>query len=1320
MKDNQREVKLKVGDLSADRMDYGRGIARLSTRFMKELGIKEGDYIEIEGKRKTVAIAVRAYPSDVGLDIIRIDGLTRRNAGAGVGEVVKVRPAEVKEARKMVIAPAQKGITIHTNPEYLKQNLYRRAFAKGDIFIPNPVYTRRRSNSFLEEFFGMSLEDIFFAPFGDTKFIVVNTNPKGYVWVGEATEIELLPQAVEVKEEEKIPEVTYEHIGGLKNEIKLIREMVELPLRHPEVFQRLGIKPPKGVLLYGPPGTGKTLLAKAVANESGANFYSINGPEIMSMWYGKSEENLRQIFEEAEKNAPAIIFIDEIDAIAPKREEVHGEVEKRIVSQLLCLHPSTLVYSEKGQIPIQKLFEEVKGKTIEDEFGVIHKLPEEEVYVLGMDEEGKVNRVKVIALSKTKIKNPIRIKLANGGELIASKITKLLKIGNGEIEWVSIDQLKEGDWVIIPNNLPLPSEICKLELSKLPEKDKWIAKLEEKSIPSLVFDRRYVKLSELDEFEKGEMDLKKLRKLRQKIVYLLSKNPRISKEKLENLLGVSRKALNNALRRLEKKGIVKIEKNMVELSIAKSYDILGIAYKVDGKIYPIKDKYFIKLPLYLEEKLAKLLGYIISKGHLYPCYLNLSGSVTKEASSIIENLFHLKPKKEKTHVEMLYAYSKPLVKFLNSYFGIPFGKKSKKVKVPSQLYLSPESVRAAFLAGLLEGDGHVGDSRIRFFTSSKELAKGIATLLYSLGIPAKIKKYNLYVIQPFGGYETFERFYQTVGAFVSDKKQKSKLEKLLIRKKAISSIIWPIKERLYELRQSCGIRIDDNKYRYLSPNVNLHINSNVLGYFIKSLEGLENVWVRELRKLAKANVIPMKIEQIERINKEMEMYDLTTETSNFIVGELPIIVHNTLMDGLKGRGEVIVIGATNRPDALDPALRRPGRFDRELEIGVPDKDARLEILQIHSRNMPLAKDVDLKEIAERTYGYVGADLEAVCKEAAMAALRRVLPDIMALKEGEEIPKEILEKLVVTKEDFEHALGRVEPSAMREVLVEVPNVKWDDIGGLEEVKQQLKEVVEWPLKYPDVFERMGIKPPKGVLLYGPPGTGKTLLAKAVANESGANFISIKGPELLSKWLGESERRLRETFKRAKQVAPCIIFFDEIDAITSTRGIKSTETLNTLVSQLLTEMSGIEEVEGVVVLAATNRPDLIDLSLLRPGRFDRQIYVPTPDEKARLEILRVHTKKMPLAKDVRLEEIAKITQGYSGADLEALCREAAMIALREDLKSKEVKKEHFDKALKTIKPSIPKEVSEWYERFTKKLKMMDVEEEKEKKSEVEYAK
>jgi len=725
------EVQLKVA--GARQEDVGRGIVRIDKRFQRKINVIQGDAVEIIGNRETAALVVDAYPDDIGLDIIRMDGLIRKNAKTTMGEFVKVRKADVKPAKSVSLAPTQRGMRIMISGNVVSRNLRGRVLKKGDLIS---LISQRR-DPFTESIFSDLFDVISGSPFGlgEVRFVVVNTNPSGIVQMTNMTKVDVLPEAVEIKETE-MPTVTYEDIGGLKKEIQRVREMIELPLKHPELFDRLGIEPPKGVLLYGPPGTGKTLIAKAVASESNANFISINGPEIMSKFYGQSEENLRKVFDDAEKNAPSIVFIDEIDAIAPKREEVTGEVERRVVAQLLAL-----------------------------------------------------------------------------------------------------------------------------------------------------------------------------------------------------------------------------------------------------------------------------------------------------------------------------------------------------------------------------------------------------------------------------------------------------------------------------------------------------------------------------------------------------------------------------MDGLKTRGKVIVIAATNRPEALDPALRRPGRFDREIEVGVPTKNGRKEILQIHTRGMPL-ENVDLDHLANITYGFVGADLEALCKEAAMNSLRRILPEINL--EEEKIPPEVLEKIRVTRKDFEEALKAIEPSAMREVYVQTPNVKWDDIGGLDMVKQELKESVEWPLKYPERFKKMGIRPPKGIFLYGPPGCGKTLLAKAVAHESEANFISVKGPEILSKWVGESEKAVRKIFRKARQVSPSIIFFDEIDSIASVRGMEvGSRVGERVVDQILTEMDGLEELSNVIVIGATNRPDIVDPSLLRPGRFDRKILVPAPDKKAKLEILKVHTKNMPLAEDVDLEYIAEKTENFSGADLEGLVREAAMIALRENKDAEKVTMAHFKKALEEMTPSIDKETIKSYE-------------------------
>ncbi len=738
-----KQVKLRVVEALED--DVYKGIARIDPGLMQKLGLSRGDIISITGNRETLAIVDRAYPADVGEDIIRIDGIIRKNAKTGIGEFVTIRKAEVKEAKKVTIAPARPGIIVRGSSDIIKHGLLGRAVKKGDIVVLGGVQRRRdlMSEDF-GDFFG-DFGNIFnqigmgLPGFSQLRFRIVSISPAQGNIVTENTQVTLNPKAVEVAEE-SIPQVTYEDIGGLKGEVKKVRELVELPLKHPEIFSRLGIEPPKGVLLYGLPGTGKTLLAKAVANESDAHFILLNGPEVMSKFYGESEKKIRDIFEEAEKNAPSIIFIDEIDAIAPKREDVGGEVERRVVSQLL-----------------------------------------------------------------------------------------------------------------------------------------------------------------------------------------------------------------------------------------------------------------------------------------------------------------------------------------------------------------------------------------------------------------------------------------------------------------------------------------------------------------------------------------------------------------------------TMMDGLKSRGRVVVIGATNRPNAIDPALRRPGRFDREIELPVPDKEGRLAILKIHTRNMPLTKNVDLKEIAARTHGFVGADLESLAKEAAMSVLRRLLPKLK-LEEETEISEEVLADLKISKKDFIEAMKVVRPSAMREVLVETPNVKWEDVGGIENVKQELREAVEWPLKFADAFSRMGIRPPKGILLYGPPGTGKTLLAKAVANESEANFIHVKGPSLLSMWVGKSEEGVRKVFERARQVSPCVVFFDEIDALASRRGYETgTKVTERVLNQLLAEIDGLEELNNVIVIGATNRPDIIDPALMRPGRFDRIIYVDVPDKEGRLAILKIHTRNMPLDKNVSLNKIAEETEGYTGADLESLAREAAMIALRENINTKVVKKKHFEEAMKKVLPSVSKEDRQRYKQI-----------------------
>ncbi|MFB6097258.1 MAG: CDC48 family AAA ATPase [Haloferacaceae archaeon] len=436
------------------------------------------------------------------------------------------------------------------------------------------------------------------------------------------------------------------------------------------------------------------------------------------------------------------------------------------------------------------------------------------------------------------------------------------------------------------------------------------------------------------------------------------------------------------------------------------------------------------------------------------------------------------------------------------------------------------------------------------------------------------------------------------------------------------------------------------------------------------------------------------IDELDSIAPKRE--DVTGEVERRVVAQLL-----TMMDGLETRGQVIVIAATNRVDSVDPALRRPGRFDREIEIGVPDESGRQEILQIHTRGMPLSDDVDLAHLADETHGFVGADIESLTKEAAMKALRRYLPEIDL--DEEDIPPSLIDRMIVKREDFGGALNEVEPSAMREVLVELPKINWDDVGGLEEAQQQIQESVEWPLSSPEKFQRMGIEAPKGVLLYGPPGTGKTLMAKAVANETNANFISVRGPQLLSKWVGESEKAIRQTFRKARQVSPTIVFFDELDSLAPSRGQEIGNNVSErVVNQLLTELDGLEEMGDVMVIGATNRPDMIDPALLRSGRFDRLVMVGQPDEEGREQILQIHTGATPLAPDVSLREIAEITDGYVGSDLESIAREAAIEALREDDDADEVEMRHFRKALESVRPTITEDILNYYEQMEEQFR------------------
>ncbi len=479
----------------------------------------------------------------------------------------------------------------------------------------------------------------------------------------------------------------------------------------------------------------------------------------------------------------------------------------------------------------------------------------------------------------------------------------------------------------------------------------------------------------------------------------------------------------------------------------------------------------------------------------------------------------------------------------------------------------------------------------------------------------------------------------------------------------------------------------------VASETNAHFTSINGPEIISKYYGESEKQLREIFDEAAANTPAIIfIDELDSIAPKRE--DVTGEVERRVVAQLL-----TLLDGMQGRDNVVVIGATNRRDAIDPALRRPGRFDRELEIGVPDKNGRKEIIDIHTRGMPISDDFDIDWLLDNSYGFVGADISALVRESAMKALRRYLPEIDL--DEEQIPPEVLEKMEVKMSDFRQAIKEIEPSALREIYLEVPEVSWDQVGGLDEVKERLKESIEWPLTKPDVFDHFGINPPRGIVLFGAPGTGKTLIAKAIANEAKANFITIKGPELISKWVGESEKAVREVFKKAKQSSPSIVFLDEFESIAGMRRATDgagSDVMNRVVNQLLSSMDGVESMEGVIVVAATNRPEMIDPALLRSGRFERVLHIPPPDTKSIKEILKIHTESMPLGK-FKISDLASQLTNYTGADIEAICREAALIAMRANRKT--VSKKHFEQAIERVRPTVTDEMMQYYDRMESML-------------------
>ena len=1169
----QNDIELKVSE--AFQQDVGYGRARIDNETRMELQLSIGDVIEIEGTKTTAAIVWRAHPSDEGKKIIRLDNLTRKNAGTGLGDRVKIRRSSVKEARDVILAPLiseGQQIQFGTGIEILvKKGLLKRPLAKGDVVIIPGI-----------ALFGSSLP-----------FVVINTSPSGVVLINEETSITVKEEAAKTAEIEG-PRVSYEDIGGLHDEILKVREMIELPLKHPELFDRLGIDPPKGVLLYGPPGTGKTLIAKAVANESGASFYTINGPEIM------------------------------------------------------CVDGETKIFTNpRGQIKAKDVFER-QGKKHENGKSMTIELDKPlSTYSF---KNGKITRAKITHI--TKLSAPTyKIKISDGNEIKASQNQPFLIYNSGNLIWRRVSDLKKGDYVARINEIKTKEESYKTH-------------------PELI-------------------------------------------------------------------------KNIIKT----------------GKGYTIKSRNItrsniIKLPNVTSEELMEFLGLLISDGNICKreesiTFSNNDIDLRKRYKNLLKRVFAIIKSKEYVDGRVV-LYSKTLVTFLK-HLGFEY---NNKLRIPNYFYKLPREEIMAFIRGYFDGDGTVAMTNHyptpKLFSVSKEFVQELQSLLQiKLGIVSKIGKHNtpkgLMYELVVRGYEGRLKFLE-IGSSSNSKREKLEKIKDVKRIKDFQDVPSP-SLLINEIRAKLPYKIYRNKdyYVYGAGNITKHA-LHTLYKLAENNNIMNSVLQKEYQMLMRNDIGWEKIESINFLG-EQELYDFTVDKDSFVGGPY-FLLHNskfygqseenlrkvfeeaeksapsiifldeidaiapkrsevhgeverrvvsqllTLMDGLKGRGKLIVIGATNIPDSIDPALRRPGRFDREIRIDVPDRNGRKEILQIHTRGMPMSEDCNLDELADITYGFVGADLSALAREAAMNALRRYLPEIDLEKP---IPVDMLEKMIVTMDDFKNAHRGIDPSAMREFFVEIPKVSWEDIGGLEDVKQALREAVEWPLTQPEVFKRMGINAPRGILLYGPPGTGKTLLAKAVASESKANFISIKGPEVLSKWVGESEKAVRELFKKARQVAPTIVFLDEIDSIAPRRGaFEGSHVTESVVNQLLTSIDGLESMEGVVIIGATNRPDIIDPGLLRPGRFDRLILIPAPDKKARLEIFKIHTKNMPLAKDVSLEELSEKCINYSGADIEGLCREAAMLALRSDIKAKEVKKVHFEQAMKTIRGGITEDILKYYSK------------------------
>ncbi|HLD58028.1 MAG TPA: AAA family ATPase [archaeon] len=967
--------------------------------------------------------------------------------------------------------------------------------------------------------------------------------------------------------------------------------MIELPLKHPELFRKLGIEPPKGVLLHGYPGTGKTLLAKAVANETNAHFISVNAPAIMCvsgdtkiLTNPKGGEKISDIFVEASENGK--------------------------------------ILNNTGGMTIIEL---KKPKT-----------------VFSLDKNLKIKRGRITHITKIKARS-YYVKTSLGTGVVCSANHPFACMDSfGNIFWKTAKDLSKGDLVAIAKTLP---------------------------------EGKSFRFDYLKDFDSE--------------TWILTKK--------------------GMLKKSDFKGAQK--------------DVMGL--KVSSRRKTLNEREFIMLPSKSSLGLLRFLGLMYSEGTLQYDGLQFANNeqcLKQEFASLAKKIFGINAKIKKNKV---FCYSAALRNFFQRTLKFPFGKKGN-YSLPAWIFGLTKKETAEFVAGFFEGDGTAskgtgGYPTVRIYSITKNVLEDLSVLCRKMGIITKIEPWktkfsNMLALTVIGN--------RPREIFAEEIKSNTKKFKIVeswygsrvktgddLRVPDISPLLKQVKNNKNYVY---GKNLPEGPTeRYISGRD--YLTQRKIEEISKLMPD------KKLKELATAEISWAKIDSINDTG-EQELFDLTIEPhSNFLAAPSLFVMHNSkfvgeaeervrqifkeaeenapsiifideidaiapkreevlgeverrvvaqilaLMDGLEARGGVVVIAATNRVNSIDEALRRPGRFDREVELPVPDKKARKQILQIHTRGMPLADDVDLDYFANITHGFVGADLAALVKEAAMKSLGKYLPEMNL--DDETIPPELLEKLQVNNNDFLDGLKLVQPSALREITIDIPSVKWEDIGGLDEIKEELKQAVEWPLKHPDAFKKMGIKPPKGILIYGPPGCGKTLLAKAVATESEANFISIKGPELVSMWVGQTELGIRKIFKKARQVAPSIIFFDEIDSIAGIRGVDNDSGFTRrIVNQLLTELDGIQELNNVVFIAATNMPWLLDHALLRAGRIDKAIRIESPNEATRLAILKVHTSGIKLAKDVSLEDLAKKTENFTGAGIRGLIYEAALLALTEKVDKK----------------------------------------------------